>query len=85
LGEIEFFYPETAARLRALEAEAEAAGIPACRWGQKPPAGSDATTPAGRLCSSCVAIPGQDELTDYWRDRGLITDQQHAAFTQEAS
>jgi 3'-phosphoadenosine 5'-phosphosulfate sulfotransferase (PAPS reductase)/FAD synthetase len=85
LDEIGFFYPETADRLRALEAEAEAAGIPACRWGQKPPGGGDANTPAGRLCSSCAVIPGQDDLADYWRDRGLINDQQHAAFTQEAS
>lgn len=85
LDEIAFFYPDTAATLRDLEYQAERAGIPACRWGQKPPGGGDATSPAGRLCSSCAAIPGQDELTDYWRDRGLITDQQHAAFTQEAS
>lgn len=85
LEEIEFFYPETAAKLRELEQKAAAAGIPACRWGQKPPGQTNSTSPAGRLCSSCVAIPGQDELTDYWRDRGLITDQQHAAFTKEAS
>jgi 3'-phosphoadenosine 5'-phosphosulfate sulfotransferase (PAPS reductase)/FAD synthetase len=84
LDEVEFFYPETAARLRALEAEAEAASIPACRWGQKPPGGGDVDTPAGRLCSSCVAFPGQDDLVDQWRDGGLITDEQHAAFTRTA-
>ena len=84
LDEIEFFYPETAARLRGLEAEVEAAAIPACRWGRKPPGGSDADTPAGRLCSSCVAFPGQDDLVDQWRDSGLITDEQHAAFTRTA-
>ncbi|MET7713759.1 hypothetical protein [Streptomyces sp. NPDC005407] len=84
LDEIGFFYPETAATFRALEREAEAAGIPACRWGQKPPTDSDTTTPAGRLCSSCVVIPGQDDLVDQWRDTGLITPEQHAAFTRTA-
>jgi 3'-phosphoadenosine 5'-phosphosulfate sulfotransferase (PAPS reductase)/FAD synthetase len=83
LDEVEFFYPETAARLKALEQEAAAAGIKACRWGQKPP-GDTAATAAGRLCSSCVAIPGQDDLIDQWRDSGLITDEQHAAFTRTA-
>ncbi|MET9517464.1 hypothetical protein [Streptomyces sp. NPDC002994] len=85
LDEIGFFYPETAARLRALEEQAETAGIPACRWGQKPPTEKGSTAPAGRLCSSCVAIPGQDDLVDQWRDSGLITPDQHAAFTREAS
>jgi len=83
LDEIEFFYPETAARLRALEGQAEAARIPACKWGQKPP-GSAARAAAGRLCSSCVAIPGQDDLVDQWRDTGLITADQHAAFLRTA-
>lgn len=82
LDEIEFFYPETAAKLRALEGEAAAAGIRYCRWGQ--PNGKAQTAPAGRLCSSCVAIPGQDDLIDQWRDSGLITDEQHAAFTRPA-
>jgi hypothetical protein len=84
LDEIEFFYPDVAARLKALEAEAEAARIPACRWGQKPPGGGDATSPAGRLCSSCIALPGQDDLIDQWRDSGLITPEQHAAFDRSA-
>ncbi|WP_406730931.1 hypothetical protein [Streptomyces sp. NBC_01794] len=83
LDEIEFFYPETAAKFRALEREAEAAGIAACKWGQKPPGASDAAA-AGRLCSSCVAIPGQDDLIDQWRDTGLITPEQHAEFTRTA-
>jgi 3'-phosphoadenosine 5'-phosphosulfate sulfotransferase (PAPS reductase)/FAD synthetase len=84
LDEVGFFYPHAAAPLRALEAEAEAAGLPACRWGQKPPGGGDATSPAGRLCSSCTVIPGQADLADHWRERGLITDRQHAAFTEGA-
>jgi hypothetical protein len=85
LDEIGFFYPETAAKLRALEQEAVAAGIPACRWGQKPPGQTNSSSAAGRLCSSCVAIPGQDDLIDQWRDSGLITADQHAVFTREAS
>ncbi|MFE7566886.1 phosphoadenosine phosphosulfate reductase family protein [Streptomyces sp. NPDC057539] len=84
LDEIEFFYPEVADRLKALEAEAEQAGIKYCRWGQKN-GGTDSATAAGRLCSSCVAIPGQDDLIDQWRDTGLITDDQHAAFLRDAS
>lgn len=84
LDEVGFFYPEAAAKLRALEEEATAAGLKACRWGQKPPGESNSATPAGRLCSSCVAIPGQDDLIDDWRDRGLITGEQHAAFNRTA-
>ncbi|MGW1433102.1 hypothetical protein ACWD6K_31340 [Streptomyces sp. NPDC002431] len=83
LDELGFFYPEAAARLKALEAEAEQAGIKYCRWGQKN--GSTDSTAAGRLCSSCVAIPGQDDLIDQWRDTGLITPEQHAVFTRPAS
>lgn len=85
LEEIEFFYPGATKPLRDLEQEAAAAGIPACRWGKKPPGQTNGTSPAGRLCSSCVAIPGQDDLIDQWRDTGLITADQHAAFTREAS
>jgi 3'-phosphoadenosine 5'-phosphosulfate sulfotransferase (PAPS reductase)/FAD synthetase len=85
LDEVEFFYPETAAQLRALEAETGAAGIAACRWGQKPPGGGDATIPAGRLCSSCTVPTGQEPLLDHWLEQGLITDEQHATFTREAS
>lgn len=81
LDEIEFFYPEVAARLKALEAEAEKAEVKYCRWGQKN-GGTEPTTAAGRLCSSCVAIPGQDDLIDQWRDTGLITPDQHAVFTR---
>ena len=86
LDEVEFFFPETAAKLRDLEGQVEAAGIPACRWGQKPPNEADSTSPAGRLCSSCtIPIPGQADLVDDWRARGLITDAQHAAFLGKAS
>ncbi|WP_405673167.1 phosphoadenosine phosphosulfate reductase family protein [Streptomyces sp. NBC_01530] len=82
--EIALFYPHAAAPMRQLEREAEAVGIKACRWGQKPPGEKDAAAPAGRLCSSCVTVPGQDDLIDQWRDSGLITDEQHAAFTRPA-
>lgn len=84
LDELRFFYPGAAGMIEFLEAEARAAGIPACKWGQKPPSEKGAATPAGRLCSSCVAIPGQDDLVDQWRDSGLITPEQHAAFTRTA-
>lgn len=82
LDEVEFFYPETAAKLRALETEAAQGGVRYCRWGQ--PNGKAEAAPAGRLCSSCVAIPGQDDLIDQWRDSGLITPEQHAAFDRTA-
>lgn len=58
---IELFYPEEAAKLHALEAEALAAGIPEewCTWGWG--AGRERPSGAGRLCSSCPApqVPGQ--------------------------
>lgn len=82
LDEIEFFYPETAAKLRALEEEAEQGGVRYCRWGQ--PNGKADTAPAGRLCSSCVAVPGQDDMVDHWLELGLITPEQHAAFNPSA-
>ncbi|MFE6691057.1 hypothetical protein ACFVFQ_31895 [Streptomyces sp. NPDC057743] len=82
LDEIAFFYPEVAERLRALEGEVEAAGIPACKWGRKPPKAQGAgSVPAGRLCSSCAAHEGPD-LLDAWRDAGLITPGQHSTFTR---
>jgi 3'-phosphoadenosine 5'-phosphosulfate sulfotransferase (PAPS reductase)/FAD synthetase len=84
LDEIGFFYPPAVKPLRELEQKAAAAGIPACRWGQKPPGQTNSSAPAGRLCSSCVAIPGQDDLIDQWRDSGLITPEQHAAFDRSA-
>jgi 3'-phosphoadenosine 5'-phosphosulfate sulfotransferase (PAPS reductase)/FAD synthetase len=79
LDEVEFFYPEAAAPLRALEAAAEEAGIKYCHWGQKnggtAPAGA-----AGRLCSSCTVAPqlaGQTDLLDQWQAAGLLTAEQH--------
>lgn len=80
LDEIAFWYPEAAAEIRALEAEVEAAGIAACRWGQAPPTADTDTAPVGRLCSSCVApLPGQTDLLEHWRNQGLITPDQHNA------
>lgn len=76
LDEIGFFYPEVAEHLRALERCAADAGIPQCAWGEKPP--GQATASAGRLCSSCTIPQGQDALTAYWRERGLITPEQAA-------
>jgi 3'-phosphoadenosine 5'-phosphosulfate sulfotransferase (PAPS reductase)/FAD synthetase len=79
LEEIGFFYPEVAAEIRALEREAEARGIPWCKWGagkEGAGRGSQASAP-GRLCSSCVETPGQINMLDHWRDLGLLTDDQH--------
>ena len=55
LDEIAFWYPEVAARIRALEARAAAAGVP-CRWGQAP-AGKVRPVPPPEvgLCWSCGA------------------------------
>jgi 3'-phosphoadenosine 5'-phosphosulfate sulfotransferase (PAPS reductase)/FAD synthetase len=78
LDEIEFFYGDDARRIRALEEKVAAAGIAACQWGQRPPGSRDTTGPAGRLCTSCVAqVPGQTDLAETWRDRGLITPEQY--------
>ncbi|MFJ9693662.1 hypothetical protein [Kitasatospora sp. NPDC101183] len=87
LDEVGFFYPDAAAPLRDLETEAKAAGIPACRWGVKPPTGKDSARPAGRLCSTCTIpqLAGQADLLDEWRDAGLLTTDQHAALTDRAA
>jgi 3'-phosphoadenosine 5'-phosphosulfate sulfotransferase (PAPS reductase)/FAD synthetase len=37
LAEIERWYPEKAAEIKALEDRVEAAGLRACRWGRRPP------------------------------------------------
>lgn len=88
-----FFYPEHGEEIDWWEEKVRDAEIPACRWGKKPPKGF-VQTPAGnpdgsvieRLCTNCKPqIPGQDDLIDQWRDTGLITSEQHAAFTREAS
>ena len=66
LDEIAFWYPETAARIRALEARAAEAGVP-CRWGQPPAAGKrsgkrSAPPPTVGLCWSCgVRKAGEDD------------------------
>ncbi|MDP9611527.1 phosphoadenosine phosphosulfate reductase family protein [Streptomyces demainii] len=54
LDEIAEWYPETAAEIRALEAEVLAAGVAAperCRWGWG--AGKERPSRVGPLCSSC--------------------------------
>ncbi|MDP9609586.1 phosphoadenosine phosphosulfate reductase domain-containing protein [Streptomyces demainii] len=83
LDEIEFFYPHAAAPLRQLEKEAKAAGLPACKWGQRPPGTRTPKGPAGRLCSSCTAPDGQTDLLADWRDSGLITSSQYDTFTRQ--
>ncbi|TMR06509.1 hypothetical protein ETD86_52690 [Nonomuraea turkmeniaca] len=77
LDEIEFFYRKTAYRIRSLEAQAKAAGIAACKWGQRPPGSRDTAKPgsiAGRLCGKCPSrAPGQIDLMDLWAQEGLLT------------
>ncbi|MGW1765325.1 phosphoadenosine phosphosulfate reductase domain-containing protein [Streptomyces sp. NPDC002073] len=82
LDEIEFFYPNAAKTLRELEAEAQAAGLSACRWGQRPPGERDKARRAGRLCTKCTPAEGQTDLLDEWRQSGLITNGQYDAFTR---
>ena len=62
LDEIAFWYPEAAARIRALEARAAEAGVP-CRWGQPPDtAKRTAPAPTVGLCWSCgVKKAGEDD------------------------
>lgn len=52
LLEIELYYPETAALIRGIEREAEAAGVHA-KWGTRPPKSTDPATAGGMLCTSC--------------------------------
>jgi hypothetical protein len=62
LEEIRFWYPDTAAEIDALEADARAAGIPEpfCRWGH----GQGKPSAVGRMCSSCdINQPGLFEAT----------------------
>lgn len=51
LDEIEFWFPQVAASIRALESDARAAGIPEpfCRWGH----GQGTASEVGPLCESC--------------------------------
>ncbi|MEW1675601.1 phosphoadenosine phosphosulfate reductase family protein [Streptomyces noursei] len=51
LDEIADWFPEAAKRIRDLEAEVQARGITACKWGQRPP--KQRASPAGRLCTTC--------------------------------
>jgi 3'-phosphoadenosine 5'-phosphosulfate sulfotransferase (PAPS reductase)/FAD synthetase len=78
LDEVSFFYPEVGERLRALQEQAEAAGIKRCVWGAGRERAEKVREP-GRLCSSCVEIPGQGDLIEQWRDAGLLSDDQAVA------
>lgn len=52
LEEIRFFYPNTAQFIDSLAEKVKAAGLPACKWGERPPLPG---TPApGPLCASCA-------------------------------
>jgi 3'-phosphoadenosine 5'-phosphosulfate sulfotransferase (PAPS reductase)/FAD synthetase len=85
-----FFYPEHGAEIDYWEKTVRDAEIPACRWGKAPPkgfvqAGVETKSVIERLCAACAPpIPGQDDLIDQWRDSGLITPEQHAAFMRTA-
>ena len=60
---LELFYPDDAAELHDIEAEAVTCGIPSprCKWGWG--AGAERPSRAGRLCSRCIPeIDGQDDL-----------------------
>jgi hypothetical protein len=52
LDEIGEWYPDVVAEIRALEAEARAAGIPEpfCRWGH----GEGKPSEVGRACGNCL-------------------------------
>lgn len=86
LDEIEFFYPEEAARIRALMDAARAAGIKRCVWGAgKQPGDGPASVP-GRLCSNCAPpLAGQLDITDQWLARGLISADEHAALASRGA
>lgn len=64
LDEISFFYPEVGARIRALQDQAEAAGVKRCVWGAGREDRNTSTREPGRLCSACVELPGQAGLFD---------------------
>lgn len=86
LAEIETWYPQDVAPLRALEAEARAAGIEACTWGVAPP-GCERSRgnlgPAGRMCRNCTPDAGQLDVTDQWLADGLIDADTYAMFHRE--
>ena len=53
LKEIEYWFPETAREIHALEAEVAAAGIKACKWGVRPPGGRSMKAPFMPMCHGC--------------------------------
>lgn len=52
LGQIAEHYPETAAEIMALQAEARERGVH-CVWGTRPPGGRKKPSVGGPLCSDC--------------------------------
>lgn len=79
LDEIAFFYPQQANRIRALEARAQTAGIPWCKWGAgKEGARGDVagSSAPGRLCARCAPVAGQFDLFDAWVESGLLSAEQ---------
>jgi 3'-phosphoadenosine 5'-phosphosulfate sulfotransferase (PAPS reductase)/FAD synthetase len=76
LDEIAFFYPDVAEKIRRLERQVEDAGIPWCVWGAGKDAAGRSDGAPGRLCSSCVEVPGQIDMLDTWVDAGLLTAEQ---------
>jgi 3'-phosphoadenosine 5'-phosphosulfate sulfotransferase (PAPS reductase)/FAD synthetase len=77
LSAIELFYPEVAAKIRALEDQVEATDIPWCRWGAGKDGAGPKDAPAsapGRLCARCAPeVVGQIDLFDHWVEQGLLT------------
>lgn len=80
LDQVEFFYPEVAARIRALEGKAREAGLQRCVWGAgKEAADQPAQGAPGPLCSKCgPEMEGQGDILADWLAAGLLTEQQHA-------
>jgi hypothetical protein len=83
LAEVGLFYPTVAARLRALQDEAKAAGIGRCTWGAGKQPGDGLTVAPGRLCSTCVEIPGQVDVLEEWLGAGLLTEEQYVALARK--
>lgn len=60
LDHIGIFYPEFVERVRALEAKAHEAGLPACTWGERPPKkGAEAPGP---LCNQCTVEGAEEQI-----------------------
>jgi 3'-phosphoadenosine 5'-phosphosulfate sulfotransferase (PAPS reductase)/FAD synthetase len=81
LDELEFFYPEEAAEIRALMHEAKAAGVDRCIWGEGKRPDEKAPSQVGRLCSKCVPpeLDGQTDIVDHWLEVGLLDPAQYRA------